>query len=120
MIWEPRSRRFGAYMGKVVDTSDADFDVVTRSDEWVLVDFWAPWCAPCVSLSPILEAIDKELNNKLTVAKQNIDEEPNIPTAEGVRGIPTMQIYKDSVLVDTIVGLTNKSDLTNKIKVHLD
>ena len=104
----------------IIKSTDKTFKNIIKENKFVLVYFWAPWCAPCVSLSPILEAIDKELNNKLTVAKQNIDEEPNIPTAEGVRGIPTMQIYKDSVLVDTIVGLTNKSDLTNKIKVHLD
>ena len=104
----------------IIKSTDETFKKIIKENKLILVDFWAPWCAPCVSLSPILEAIDKELNNKLTVAKQNIDEEPNIPTAEGVRGIPTMQIYKDSVLVDTIVGLTNKSDLTNKIKVHLD
>ena len=104
----------------IIKSTDKTFKNIIKENKLVLVDFWAPWCAPCVSLSPILEAIDKELDNKLTVAKQNIDEEPNIPTAEGVRSIPTMQIYKDSVLVDTIVGLTNKSDLTNKIKVHLD
>ena len=104
----------------IIKSTDKTFKNIIKENKLVLVDFWAPWCAPCVSLSPILEAIDKDLDNKLTIAKQNIDEEPNVPTAEGVRGIPTMQIYKDSVLVDTIVGLTNKSDLTNKIKVHLD
>ena len=104
----------------IIKSTDKTFKNIIKENKLVLVDFWAPWCAPCVSLSPILEAIDKDLDNKLTIAKQNIDEEPNIPTAEGVRGIPTMQIYKDNVLVDTIVGLTNRTDLTNKIKAHLD
>ena len=104
----------------IIKSTDKNFKNIIKENKLVLVDFWAPWCAPCVSLSPILEAIDKDLDNKLTIAKQNIDEEPNVPTAEGVRGIPTMQIYKDNVLVDTIVGLTNRTDLTNKIKAHLD
>tara|TARA_B100000965_G_scaffold280258_1_gene238055 strand:+ start:430 stop:750 length:321 start_codon:yes stop_codon:yes gene_type:complete len=104
----------------IIKSTDKTFKNIIKENKLVLVDFWAPWCAPCVSLSPILEAIDKDLDNKLTIAKQNIDEEPNVPTAEGVRGIPTMQIYKDNVLVDTIVGLTNRTDLTNKIKAHLD
>ena len=104
----------------IIKSTDKTFKNIIKENKLVLVDFWAPWCAPCVSLSPILEAIDKDLDNKLTIAKHNIDEEPNIPTAEGVRGIPTMQIYKDNVLVDTIVGLTNRTDLTNKIKAYLD
>ena len=104
----------------IIKSTDKTFKNIIKENKLVLVDFWAPWCAPCVSLSPILEAIDKDLDNKLTIAKQNIDEEPNVPTAEGVRGIPTMQIYKDNMLVDTIVGLTNRTDLTNKIKAHLD
>ena len=104
----------------IIKSTDKTFKNIIKENKLVLVDFWAPWCAPCISLSPILEAIDKDLDNKLTIAKQNIDEEPNVPTAEGVRGIPTMQIYKDNVLVDTIVGLTNKTDLTNKIKAYLD
>ena len=104
----------------IIKSTDKTFKNIIKENKLVLVDFWAPWCAPCVSLSPILEAIDKDLDKKLTIAKQNIDDEPNVPTAEGVRGIPTMQIYKDNVLVDTIVGLTNRTDLTNKIKAHLD
>ena len=104
----------------IIKSTDKTFKNIIKENKLVLVDFWAPWCKLCVSLSPILEAIDKDLDNKLTIAKQNIDEEPNVPTAEGVRGIPTMQIYKDNVLVDTIVGLTNRTDLTNKIKAHLD
>ena len=104
----------------IIKSTDKTFKNIIKENKLVLVDFWAPWCSPCLTLSPILEAIDKDFDNKLTIAKQNIDEEPNVPTAEGVRGIPTMQIYKDNVLVDTIVGLTNRTDLTNKIKAHLD
>tara|TARA_B100001996_G_scaffold250912_1_gene194598 strand:+ start:238 stop:591 length:354 start_codon:yes stop_codon:yes gene_type:complete len=102
-----------------IKSTDDTFKKIIKENKLVLIDFWAPWCTPCLRLSPILEEIDKELEDKILFVKHNIDEEPNIPTAEGVRGIPTMQIYKDSVLVDTIVGLTTKSDLTNKIKTHL-
>jgi len=103
----------------IIKSTDETFKEIIKENKIVLIDFWAPWCSPCISLSPILEQIDKELDNKVVIAKHNIDEEMNIPTGEGVKGIPTMQIYKDSVLVDTIVGLTNKVDLTNKIKTHL-
>ena len=98
---------------------DSDWEDKISKEEIVCVQFSASWCAPCLRLAPILEEIDKELGDKIKLAKHNLDEEPNIPTAEGIRGIPTMQIYKDSALVETIVGLTTKSDLTNKIKVHL-
>ena len=103
----------------IIKSTDDTFKKIIKENKLVLVDFWASWCAPCLRLAPILQEIDKELGDKIKVLKHNLDEEPNIPTAEGVRGIPTMQIYKDSVLVETIVGLTTKSDLTNKIKVHL-
>ena len=103
----------------IIKSTDETFKKIIKENKLVLIDFWAPWCSPCLSLSPILEQIDKELDNKIVIAKHNIDEEVNIPSSEAVRGIPTMQIYKDSVLVDTIVGLTNKSNLTEKIKAHI-
>ena len=104
----------------IIESTDETFKKIIKENKLVLVDFWAAWCSPCKALSPILEEINLELKDKLTVAKHDIDSQPNVPTSQGVRGIPTMQIYLDNVLVETIVGLTNKSDLTNKIKVHLD
>ena len=106
MIWEPRSRRFGAYMGKVVDTSDADFDVVTRSDEWVLVDFWAPWCGPCKMIGPVLKQISEE--REITIAKVNTDVNPLSAGRFGVRGIPALLLFKNGELVDRETGARPK------------
>ena len=103
----------------IIKSTDETFEKIIKENKLVLIDFWAPWCSPCIALSPILEKIDQELNNKLTIAKHNIDDEPNSPTAKGVRGIPTMLLYKDSKLVETKVGLSNKADLTNLINSYL-
>ena len=104
----------------IIKSKDETYKKILEDNKLVLVDFWAPWCAPCVQLSPILEQIDKELNGKLIIAKHEIDSEPNFPTSNSVRGIPTMQIYKSGKLVDTLVGLTNKSNLLERIKPHID
>ena len=104
-------------MGKVVDTSDADFDVVTRSDEWVLVDFWAPWCGPCKMIGPVLKQISEE--REITIAKVNTDVNPLSAGRFGVRGIPTMLLFKDGELKSTKVGATPKSDIVSWIKENI-
>ena len=104
----------------IIKSTDETYKKILEENKLVLVDFWAPWCSPCIQLSPILEQIDKELQNKLVIAKHEIDSDPNFPTAVGVRGIPYLQIYKSNQLVDTFVGLTNKSNLLEKIKPHID
>ena len=103
----------------IIKSTDKTFKNIIKENKLVLVDFWAPWCAPCVSLSPILEAIDKDLDNKLTIAKHNIDEEPNTPTKYGVRGIPTMLLFKDGELKSTKVGASPKSDIVSWIKENI-
>ena len=82
----------------------------------VLVDFWAEWCGPCKQLSPILDEVAGELGDKLTIAKVNIDENPESPTQYGVRGIPTMILFKDGEAVATKVGSVPKSQLVDWIE----
>ena len=103
---------------KVKTFTDADFDQSVKSGV-VLVDFWAEWCAPCRRLSPTVDALAEEYNGKLTVAKVNIDENPVTPTRFMVRGIPTLLLFKNGDLKETLVGIAGKDDLARMIDKHL-
>ena len=92
--------------------TDASFqDDVIGSDKPVLVDFWAEWCGPCRMIAPALEEISDELGERVTVAKLNIDDNPEAPARYGVRGIPTMILFKGGEKVDDIVGARPKSQI---------
>ena len=95
------------------DSFDAD---VLGSSEPVLVDFWAEWCGPCKQIGPSLEEISTEMGNKLTVAKVNIDDNPNTPTKYGVRGIPTLMVFKGGEVAATKVGALPKSQLADWVE----
>ncbi len=95
-----------------VNISDADFEnEVLKADGPVMVDFWAEWCGPCKALSPIVDEVANEVSGKMKIVKVNIDENPNAPTKYGVRGIPTLMIFKGGELVDTKVGGMSKTQL---------
>ncbi|MFM7673528.1 MAG: thioredoxin TrxA [Candidatus Fonsibacter sp.] len=95
-----------------IQVSDDTFDKdVLKNDKSVLVDFYADWCGPCKMVAPILEEISDEMKDKLVIAKHNIDDNPNVPTRYGVRGIPTMLLFKDGKLVDTKVGAIPKKNI---------
>lgn len=100
-----------------VNVSDADFEnEVLKSDEPVMVDFWAEWCGPCKALSPIVDEVANEVAGKMKVVKVNIDENPNAPTKYGVRGIPTLMVFKGGELIDTKVGGMSKTQLNDWLK----
>ena len=102
---------------KITDES-FEIDVVKASTPTV-VDFWAEWCGPCKQIGPVLEEISDEMKDQVVIAKHNIDEEPNAPTKYGVRGIPTMLLFKDGQLKATKVGAALKSDIVSWIKENI-
>lgn len=102
-------------MPKTVTDESFTHDVL-KSEKPVLVDFWAEWCGPCRQLAPALEEIDAEMADRLTVAKLNIDDNPVTTSRYGVRGIPTLMIFKDGEVVATKIGLLPKSRLVEWIQ----
>jgi thioredoxin 1 len=103
---------------KVKNLTDADFKESVKNG-LVLVDFWAEWCAPCRRLAPTVDALAEEYKGRLTVAKMNIDENPFTAPSFQVRGIPTLLLFKNGELKETVVGLTSKDDLSRLIDKHL-
>jgi thioredoxin 1 len=98
---------------QIKHVSDTSFDAdVLKSDRPVLVDYWAEWCGPCKMIAPILEEVAKEYAGRLTVAKVNVDENPDIPGKYGIRGIPTLMLFKNGQAAATKVGALSKSQLT--------
>jgi thioredoxin 1 len=100
--------------------NDADFDkIVGTIDRPVLVDFWADWCGPCHTIAPVLEELAAEYGERLTVAKLNVDENPEKPAAFGVRSIPTLILFRNGQPVQTLVGVQPKSALKAAIDAQL-
>ncbi|MEO6745177.1 MAG: thioredoxin TrxA [Caldimonas sp.] len=101
-------------------TSDAAFDNdVLQADKPVLVDYWAEWCGPCKMIAPILDEVSKDYDGRLKIAKMNVDENRDVPAKFGIRGIPTLMLFKGGQLAATKVGALSKAQLTAFIDSHL-
>ena len=103
-----------------IKSTDDNFENLIKENKIILTDFWASWCKPCINIAPILEELSEELKDKgVVIAKHNIDQEPNTPTKYGIRGIPTMLLFKGGELKATKVGATTKSNIISWIKENI-
>lgn len=99
------------------EATDSSFDEdVLKSETPVVVDFWAEWCVPCKQIGPALEEIAGEMGDQIKIVKVNIDDNPNTPSKYGVRGIPTLMLFKDGEIADKKVGADSKSGISGWIK----
>ena len=104
----------------IVHVTDASFESdVLKSDRPVLVDYWAEWCGPCKMIAPILDEVAKDYGARLQIAKMNVDENHEVPAKFGIRGIPTLMLFKDGQLAATKVGALSKAQLTSFLDGHL-
>jgi len=100
----------------VLHLTDAEFDNVIKNDQPTLVDFWAPWCGPCKAIGPVIEDLATEYEGKITIAKMNVDDNPETPGKFGIRAIPTLILFKSGEVVDQITGSVGKSQLVALIE----
>ena len=104
----------------ILKLTDAEFEnQVINSKKPILVDYWAEWCGPCKMIAPILEDVSSEMSDKVLIGKLNVDENSQTPPKYGIRGIPTLMLFKDGEVVGTQVGAISKNDLIKFIEDNI-
>jgi thioredoxin 1 len=106
--------------GNVLEFTDSSFEQeVLKSDQPVLVDFWAVWCGPCRMIAPTVEALANDYAGKAKIGKVNVDENQSIPQKYGIRGIPTLLLFKNGEVQEQLVGAASRETIENLIKKHV-
>ena len=106
-------------MSKPVEITDSNFEDIIKSDQPVLVDFWAEWCGPCKMIAPVIEELANDYEGKAVVGKVDVDSNPEVSGKYGIRSIPTLLVFRDGEIVDKQVGAVNKSVLSQKLDAQL-
>lgn len=105
---------------KIQQLTDTNWEQsVVKAQTPVLVDFWAEWCMPCRRIAPTVDQLASEFDGRLTVGKMNVDENPQVPVKLGIKGIPTLMLFKGGSLVDSIVGAVDKDLIRKMVERHL-
>jgi thioredoxin 1 len=105
---------------KLIHVTDAEFESqVLKADKPVLVDFWASWCGPCLTIAPVIEELAGDYDGKIVVAKMNVDKSPATPGRYGIRAIPTLIVFKDGQVVEQITGAVGKAVIKSAINKAL-
>ncbi|KPQ20202.1 MAG: thioredoxin [Algoriphagus marincola HL-49] len=106
-------------MTKAIEITDANFEEVIKSEKPILVDFWAEWCGPCKMIGPIVEELAGDYEGKAVIGKVDVDSNPSVAQAFGIRSIPTLLFFKDGQIVDKQVGAVPKAILSQKLEAQL-
>ena len=106
-------------MSKTVEITDNNFDEVMKTDQPVLVDFWAEWCGPCKMIGPVVEELATDYDGKAVIGKVDVDTNPEVSAKFGIRSIPTLLVFKNGEIVDKQIGAVPKAVLSGKLDAQL-
>jgi thioredoxin 1 len=106
-------------MASTVEITDSNFEEILKSDQPVLVDFWAEWCGPCKMIGPLVEELAGDYDGKAVIGKVNVDENPNVSAKFGIRSIPTLLVFKGGEVVDKQIGAVPKQVLADKLDAQM-